>query len=341
MKNDLTCEVVQDLLPLYVEDLIHEETRQAVDRHLKDCPDCTARKEAMESPASADPAAADQQAEVDYLRKVRRKNRGRIVLAVAATVAVLVAALTVKAFWIGKKADLEGMTWQVSETEEGLDLRVRSVWSGVAYVGWQQQEQGENTWSLETREVLPLPGITGGEYETVFPLDGTGTVLLCGEIIWKDGITVQPRTLRAWQSRTPYMGAASKLAKVAGALRIDEECGAFSFALQSGQEPYGWTLNFADPYTPAGAETLNREMTRKACQALALVGNLGEVSWTWRLTDGEEEMATLTREEAEAYVAEQTRRYNEEKGTAYPDAAGIKSYGEDAAAFQMLCDVLG
>ena len=34
MKNDLTCGVVRDLLPSYVEGLLGEESRQAVDRHL-------------------------------------------------------------------------------------------------------------------------------------------------------------------------------------------------------------------------------------------------------------------------------------------------------------------
>ena len=44
MKNDLTCGVVGDLLPSYVENLLGEESRAAVERHLKDCPDCTAKK---------------------------------------------------------------------------------------------------------------------------------------------------------------------------------------------------------------------------------------------------------------------------------------------------------
>ena len=54
MKNDLTCGVVQDLLPSYVEGLLGEESRQAVDRHLEDCPECTARKDAMSAPAERD-----------------------------------------------------------------------------------------------------------------------------------------------------------------------------------------------------------------------------------------------------------------------------------------------
>ena len=40
MKNDLTCGVVRDLLPSYVEGLTAPETNEAVERHLSDCADC-------------------------------------------------------------------------------------------------------------------------------------------------------------------------------------------------------------------------------------------------------------------------------------------------------------
>ena len=57
MKNDLTCGVVRDLLPSYVENLLGEESREAVERHLEGCPDCTAKKEAMTAPTGAEETA--------------------------------------------------------------------------------------------------------------------------------------------------------------------------------------------------------------------------------------------------------------------------------------------
>ena len=50
MKNDLTCGVVRDLLPSYVEGLTAPETNEAVERHLSDCADCE-RLRAETSPA--------------------------------------------------------------------------------------------------------------------------------------------------------------------------------------------------------------------------------------------------------------------------------------------------
>ena len=47
MKNDLTCGLVRDLLPSYVDGLLGPESREAVDRHLADCPGCSAALAAM------------------------------------------------------------------------------------------------------------------------------------------------------------------------------------------------------------------------------------------------------------------------------------------------------
>ena len=39
---DKTCSIVQDLLPLYEEDMLREETKEFVDGHLSQCAACRA-----------------------------------------------------------------------------------------------------------------------------------------------------------------------------------------------------------------------------------------------------------------------------------------------------------
>ena len=36
------CEIIRDILPLYVDDACSASSREIVDEHLKDCPDCAA-----------------------------------------------------------------------------------------------------------------------------------------------------------------------------------------------------------------------------------------------------------------------------------------------------------
>ena len=40
MKNDLTCEIVRDLLPSYVDGLTNDVSNQAVEQHMKICENC-------------------------------------------------------------------------------------------------------------------------------------------------------------------------------------------------------------------------------------------------------------------------------------------------------------
>ena len=40
MKNKLDCHVVEDLLPLYNEDLVSEKTKEQVEEHLNSCSSC-------------------------------------------------------------------------------------------------------------------------------------------------------------------------------------------------------------------------------------------------------------------------------------------------------------
>ena len=40
MKNDLTCEVVRDLLPSSVDGLTNDVSNQAVEQHIKICENC-------------------------------------------------------------------------------------------------------------------------------------------------------------------------------------------------------------------------------------------------------------------------------------------------------------
>lgn len=81
MKNELTCAVVRDLLPSFVEGLTAPETNEAVLAHLTACPDCAALRAELSAPEAGEAEAP----EVDYLKKVKRRTRRRVALAVLCT----------------------------------------------------------------------------------------------------------------------------------------------------------------------------------------------------------------------------------------------------------------
>ena len=71
MKNELTCAVVRDLLPSFVEGLTSEETNGAVERHLAECPACAKLRADMAAPEETPETAAPV---VDYLKTVKRRT---------------------------------------------------------------------------------------------------------------------------------------------------------------------------------------------------------------------------------------------------------------------------
>ena len=307
MKNDLTCGVVRDLLPSYVEGLTSDETNAAVEAHLAACPDCAARRDAMAAPEDAE--ATEQRREVDYLKTVRRKSGRRVVIAVACTLAVILAGVALKMFVIGEPAGREGMSWSMRCDETAMDLRVYSTWSGVAYCRWEL-ENNDGVVRLTAKQVLPSVLYDSADHRERIPLDGVQEVWIAGQLIWQDGIPISSGTMDLYQTKTPYVGDISALDRVANALNIPGRCGSYLNSLQTSQEPYGWTLEFSDAYSEETAARLNETMEQElALLMLALVDNLGEVSWTYRTQDGTLQTRTVTLAEANAGLSRSVKDY--------------------------------
>ena len=75
------CSIVQDLLPLYAEDLLREETKEYVEGHLAQCEACRAELDALK--ADVKPASVSAQPLRDLKRQLQRKRLTAVLLAVA------------------------------------------------------------------------------------------------------------------------------------------------------------------------------------------------------------------------------------------------------------------
>ena len=85
---DKTCSIVQDLLPLYAEDMLREETKEFVDGHLAQCEACRAELAALK--ADVTPAPVNAQPLRSLKKQLRRKKFTAVLLAV--TLALTLAA---------------------------------------------------------------------------------------------------------------------------------------------------------------------------------------------------------------------------------------------------------
>lgn len=83
----LSCEIVGDLLPLYIDEVCSGESRAAVEAHLRSCPDCRALHRRMTGVVAEEPSHPTEEKNrfTHGMRKVRRRWR----LSLAAVMLVL------------------------------------------------------------------------------------------------------------------------------------------------------------------------------------------------------------------------------------------------------------
>ncbi len=133
------CSVVQDVLPLYIENMVSEGTAVFVEEHLENCSDCAAELERLKSGKQIDVAGAPQREhDAEVITAVKKKIAKRILKAVGAVClvfAVLFGAVllymsidypvTKNNISLSTKTDSE-YAYIILETEAGKSLQFNS-----------------------------------------------------------------------------------------------------------------------------------------------------------------------------------------------------------------------
>lgn len=142
---NIPCYLMEDLLPLYSEDLLSKESKQAVAKHLANCPDCQTKHQAMKSPT----ISSDIQPEIIPLKSVqtglRRQKTNLVGLSIC-----LIAFLTVWLFsWLSLPEYLpysESLV-KLTETTDGYMLaEVSSEATSVKLIRQSEPDVGMVTY---------------------------------------------------------------------------------------------------------------------------------------------------------------------------------------------------
>lgn len=321
MKNDLSCGVVRDLLPSYAEGLTGDESREAVERHLRDCEDCRQVWQRMSAP-EAEPETEEDRREVDYLRQVRRRSRRRVVLGILGALAATLAVCFALFFLHGQETPANSLGWQTAVDGELVrtDLYMMDSARGIRRVDCRETEPGVVELTVYSALISPFSqGSLHEEYQASQPVT---RVLLGGDTIWEDGRNVSREAARAFACVHEYVGDVSADIQLADELGVSRRLGFFTSELHTDAEPYGWTLILQEPLTEADREAL----TGFSYLLLAGVGNLSWVEWDC-VIDGRR---TLLRTDAEQASAWAGRDIKDCAAT----AAGLQSAMQSLPAIQ-------
>ena len=88
------CGIIKDLLPLYIDDVCNQESRQAVESHLEECAPCRACYEAMRKNDGMTAGTTSDLEMADRLKSVKKRINKRVIAIVLAVVLAAAACMT-------------------------------------------------------------------------------------------------------------------------------------------------------------------------------------------------------------------------------------------------------
>lgn len=305
MSTKLNCDIVRDLLPSYVDGLTSETTNEAVNEHLKECPECTEALKRMKEPEKTN---SEPKAEVNYLKKIRRRSlqKGFIVCAIIVILALAAAAFRI--LYIGEKAYTEDFYSDLSVTDNTVKI---SGDFGISGNGTARVAFSEKNGVVDiTVYSAPKCFINSMTFDSEYKTKGNiKEVRVNGLIRWENNTLIGETAAELYSLKTPYVGDIVADTNIAGALGVAKHFGGFSNELHTAKKPYGWTLILDDIFSPYNEEEVQKIMLRDSCVLIALIENLNYVTWEYT-AQGEHKEYTVTAEHASNFTGKNIKDFS-------------------------------
>lgn len=126
MRNE--CSIIRDILPLYVENIVSEDTASFVEEHLEGCAGCRKELESVKASAEIEKKCGGiseiQRNEAEPLKKLKKKMRRRKILTILLsflTAALLVGILLPAFLFIGFASDSEDIKLETEIHDNQFD----------------------------------------------------------------------------------------------------------------------------------------------------------------------------------------------------------------------------
>lgn len=326
MSRKIPCEIIKDLMPLYADGLTSEVTGREIEAHLKECGECRRMYQRMKQEVEGEKEAvgSTEAEEIDYLKKVKRRNLQNVLLGAGAVFLAMALAVFIKLFIIGYPSDAYIITYT---DINGSQVRVGGSFynSASVFSRYKMVRKDDGTEEMVVYACHASPWNRNGTFNLEMGLPVEGMQMdIRGMTVKSNGEVVGRQANELFKAKNPYIGDASADGKLAGLVGISKSLGVFKNQLQTSEEPYGWTLNFED--STSNSAMFEEKMKAFSCMLIALTGNLGEVQWNYtvELEDGPvQRSGRMTEAECSEYVG-----------------APVKSFADSPEGVQALLDLL-
>ena len=304
--TSLPCDIVQDLLPSYVDGILSDTSTCAVAKHLQSCKTCHDMYDDMATDELRQDNTDQQEKEIDYLKKVRSKTKHFTLAAIL--IAVLLAGSGTAVYFLFFSGEYILNSVKYSLQVSSNSLKIEGILPDDFTTGTQKIEEKDGVVSL----TLPAKRKTffsfHKNYEVSYSAKATiREVRVNGDILWQNGTSISTYVNRIYDNKHPYIGSASDNPSLALALGIEETFGSFTSELQTSKQPYGWTIHLTESQTTA-EDTLRKKMTTYAYAILALIDNVDSITWEYSDTSVQTKTYTITTAEANAQLGKDIKK---------------------------------
>lgn len=326
-EQKIPCEIIRDLMPLYMEGLTSQATVQEMKRHMEECEECGEIYQRMQLNINAQAAEKKLEAkrEIDYLKKIKKSTRWKITAGATAVIVLFFLAVFLKLYIIGSP-DRAYMVLYTNVYEDHLEISGMSYSSAATVARYKLEKKPDGSTELVLYTCLPSLFHRSGSFQAQIDLNEIGSGLSAGGLtINPDGSVIGKMANDLYAARNPYVGDVPADGRLVQALGMTGTLGHATTELQTSSEPYGWIFHFTD--SVKNSVRFEEQMKNYACVLLAMTDNLSQVGWTYtvELEAGAAERASgITKEECDAYVG-----------------SPVKDFAQSPEKVQELLDILG
>lgn len=338
MKNNLTCEIVEDLMPSYIDGLTSEVTNKAVREHLSQCGKCNAKLDTMSEPYSEDKIEQEKQ-EIDFLKKNRRKNiRTKLISLLAVVLVVAVAVCTLP---YGEKVnftddqllynlEVEGNTFRLTLIPKDKDMIITEINKVVYGIGSNESEYAGVTTpgdkdvtavevDGEKHDLLEKGVEVIGRKRTLFEnytkttweytYEDIKTFKLEDTILWEDGEYISDITAKLFWLK-PYQTKYKLLDDYADAIGLKNYIGAYEIKDKTKEDEL--KIHIINELMPQQAKEKESLMKKYSYVFLSMKPTINSVTFEYEIfnSDGDDKkcQVTTTRKRADKYFGDEIEK---------------------------------
>ena len=291
--NNLPCELIEDLLPMYVDELTSPVTNKAVEEHIGACENCNRKYKLMKHPVSE--KSQKEVKEIDFLKKTKKKTRKKIILWAALIWFVAVTFVCFLYFFSGKNMNPEYLSYHLEVSGKDLSVSVSTISSqGIQHI---EINEVEGVVEITVRGVPKSLIYKGSRKANYTASEEIRQVWIGNRIIWANGEPISNITGQLYNLYNPYVGNMPSNGKIVNALNMTVFTGDFQNELQTKNEPYAWKMILQNDFSDNRKEVLEERLKIYAYMLLALVGNVSEIEYEYKI---EGQKYTLTVDEKQA-----------------------------------------